>query len=183
MILPVLIFMIPIIAPSFAQEQLEGLWKTDCTPLPKRHSLQTALAGAKGSIHVTAQLFSDRTCSLPSLTIFYSGEFELGETYGEGAIFDHRASKVDLVIQAAEVVSHYNKHEICGISDWKLREPRDVSGRNCVPYAMPAIGVTVADIYHIGTEGLQFGRFPRITTDGARPKTLSPDFLFRKMTH
>jgi hypothetical protein len=161
---------------------VEGDWATPCTPLPRRHSVLVSSTFGQKDVHTNIELFADQACEILNLTITYAETYRMGDPYGEGMAFDHVASVVSLEIQDRDALAYYQAHRSCGISDWALGQPRDVSGRFCDPFQMPSAGKLVEDIVSVAREEMVFGLFPRTAESGSpRPERLDPFFIFRKL--
>jgi len=164
---------------------LVGVWQTDCTKFTTRHSYKTTATFSEDKDIFIVQFFSDQSCASNTITISYDGAYSVGEVSGDGIKINHIASSVKFTLHSQDVVDQYNKlaTDGCGIIDWKVDVPQDVSGRHCRPDHLPASGQMIYDIYGISQGRLQFGGVPLrwdMSTEATRPTKLSP-IVFQKV--
>lgn len=129
--------------------EIEGKWMSNCYKLPKRHSVQTQLIFKNSKCNVISTLFADNECKIKNLNIHYDTAYEISNSFGEGEKFNYTPENIYLTIINPDVVEHYNKNfeAGCEISDWKLNETRDVSGKNCAGNKMYVKNLKIFDLY------------------------------------
>lgn len=166
---------------QFSAEELTGDWASDCTPLGG-HSVLATLSFSEEAVATVVEMFSDSSCQLLNLRGEYDALFSVGRRVAAGREIDFTPTRVTMTIHNPEVVAAYRQNEGgCGIRDWQIGEPRDVSGRFCAPYQMPTVGTAIYDVYTAGSGELRFGGFPDqigATQPGDRPVSLSGLFRF-----
>ncbi len=165
---------------AFAEPSMGGLWKSECIPLPKRHSIISTLDISNSHLKSSTRLFADSACVTLNLTIIYDGSFRIGNKSGANFDFDFVPNVVSFQLQNLDVVRYYNTTASCGFTNWKLNEVRNVSGKFCSPVQMPSVGVLGYDIVNSNGISLQFGLFPQAspTNPANRPSKLSSAIQF-----
>ena len=153
-----------------------GVWQTNCNSFTK-HSYKATLSLSESKIISITRFFSDPACSRNSITITYDGMYSVGEPFGEGTEINQIPSSIKFTIHLQEVVEQYNKVAIdgCGVTDWKVDIPQEVSGRYCRPLQLPANGQMIYDIFSVKGNSLQFGGLPlsmEMSKSSLRPQTL-----------
>jgi len=155
----------------------QGNHYSDCHPIGQndRHSFKMTAYLDKGDFYSAFQLFMDKKCEKASLTVIYGSDYTLGSRAGELVEFDHTPTHVFMVLLHEDVVDYYNDlnhNNSCGIKDWEINRPRNVSGLYCHPNQMPTVGETLYDIFKYKNSVLQFGGIPyawNITDPTKRP--------------
>ncbi len=150
-----------------------------------RHSFKMTAYMDKGDFYSAFQMFKDKSCEKPSLTVIYGSDFSLGLESNGLVEFDHTPTHVFMVLLDEDVVDFYNdvnRKEGCGIKDWKINMPKDVNGLYCHPYQMPTIGETLYDVIKYDDSVLQFGGIPYSwdITDSANRPTKVHSLKFKK---
>lgn len=152
---------------SFSSDPLSGQWLTHCTPLIKRHSIISRIDFSDAKLFAQHQLFADKNCQTLNLEITSHGEHSEQRNK-----FNWTLNKIVLKLLSPEVVDHYNKKSICGYTDWKLDEERDIAGRFCDPIQNPATNVTYHDKFKLRSNTLKFTHFPEIPKKESRGSRL-----------
>lgn len=177
-------FILTISLLASADESITGTWKSNCIPLPKRHSIISTLTFSDTNVTATTQLFADSACATPNLVIVFEGNYQIGQLFGPGREFDFTPSAVTFTLLNPDVVQYYNANSGCGFSDWKLNETRNVSGKLCPSVQMPTVGLPGYDIMSIDRGSLRFGVFPQGALPSRpeeRPRVLSPSIEYKNL--
>ena len=110
-----------------------------------------------GEFHGVFELFADGACEISNLELEYRGSFV---TTGNDMTWT--PTHILQTIFRPEVVAHYNTKALCGFTDWKIDEPKDVAGRFCAPNQVPSVGTDYQDRFQIESDVLSFEFFPRL---------------------
>lgn len=175
------LFFVPLIQ---AHTSLVGVWQTDCNNFTK-HSFKTTLTLTESKAIFITQFYADNKCAKNSITITYDGLFTVGSNFGEGIEINHIPSSLKFTLRLPEVVDQYNKsaQDGCGITDWKINIPQEVSGKYCRPNQHPATNQMFYDIYNVNGNELRFGGIPLhmdMIQPGLRPQKLQ-DIIFTRI--
>lgn len=149
--------------------------------MPKRHSITSEIRAVGSQISVETVLYADSGCQRLNLTIEYVANFSTGPDLVGGTALDLLPTKIMFTLPNAEVVSYYNANKSCGISDWVLDKPKNVSGKFCFPSLMPTVGQTGFDIFALKGGTLQFGVFPQAESPrlpDERPPSVSDKIVY-----
>lgn len=162
-------------APTHA---LTGVWQTGCAPVGEngRHGFVTTLELHDGWIDATSQLYARATCDTPTIRAHYRGRITALRDEAGTIDLDHRVHRIDMTLQAADVVDAYNRPGSgCGFGEgWKLGVARPIAGRICAPFAFPAAGTRLYERLWIEGAELRPGNIPFTWTNTApvlRPAT------------
>jgi hypothetical protein len=166
---------------ALASATLNGRFTSDCTPLPKRHSITSEIRAVGTQISAETVLYADSDCKRLNLTIEYVANFSTGPDLVGGIALDLLPTKIMFTLRNTDVVSYYNANNSCGVSDWVLDKPRNVSGKFCFPSLMPTVGQTGFDIFELKGGILQFGVFPQAESPklpDERPHSVSDKIIY-----
>jgi hypothetical protein len=127
---------------------LQGSWLSPCFAQGGQH-FKRDLYIISSQIYQTQSLFSDGDCLQLSVKL----ERVLGyQAQSSGLVSG--ASDVDLTEQQsfmtvydAGTVELWNRAKFCGISDWDVGVPREVTGKECGGHSLPARGDRDFDLY------------------------------------
>ncbi len=163
--------------PALASPNLVGVWKTSCTRFTQ-HSYKATATFSNDKMIFIIRFFSDRGCVVNSITITYEGAYSIGQEFGGNTEINHVPSSVKYTLQLQDVVDRYNTlpTDGCGITDWHLDVPQEVSGHFCRPSYIPAPGQTIYDVFNIKGGTLRFGGMPEhfdMVSPDLRPRMLS----------
>lgn len=163
---------------TFAKTDISGRWISECNLLDQR-SFNSKIVFTNAAEALEFKLFEDTACKNHSLTIIYEAHFITGAKFGEGKKFNSTPTKVQMIVHRLAVLDQFNnpsKEDGCGLRNWKLETPKDVSGKTCQLFKMPTLGKTLYDIYKLNLNSLVFGGLPLkwdMIDPSARPKQLS----------
>lgn len=151
---------------------LKGRWTTDCNPYG-RHASISNIHFEDSVFHSTGFLYERKGCAIATVEAQMQGSFKTGKNNE----FDYIPTVLTLSLLKPDVVSHYNKNNICDYSDWELNVPKNIMGKmNCVGVHPPEKGKEIFDLYNYhAEEGLKFAIFPvgkSVTEPKDRPKTV-----------
>jgi hypothetical protein len=155
-----------------------GVWQSDCNKISK-HSYRISATFIEGKILFINRLFEDQNCVSNSITTTYDGAYATGGSFGDGIEINFIPASIKFTLHLQSVVDQLNKSiaDGCGITDWKINVPQEVSGRYCRPFTFPSSGQMTYEIFRIDQSQLQFGGIPlrwNFNTPSARPTQLSP---------
>jgi hypothetical protein len=165
---------------------IQGSWMSGCYVEFGRH-LKKDLYIISSQIYSSRSLYSDTGC--------FNLVVKLEEVQGyvvEASNQVAGASAVDLVAQRsfltvfdASTARLWDQAKFCGISDWDVGIPRDVTGRSCGGHAMPKAGDKEFDLYlRDGYSKLWIG-LRSASLDGSapdkRPRELDRTVGFRQL--
>lgn len=128
--------------------------------------------------------YLERGCEHPQTTWISQGEIAIPGAHE----IDFTFRKVHLILHTEETVRVFNERAICDLTDWKIDEAREITGRACKvfengsPLIVPAAGKKVYGIYTIDSDRLFFGRLTPErdgSTAGKRPEDWDPIFYSR----
>jgi len=158
---------------------LPGLLTSDCLPFG-RHATLSTLSFSEGEFRAIGDFFERPGCGVRTLRVNMSGRYSKGGSYGSGIEFDYIPTSMTLTLLLPEILSHYNQKKICGFSNWKLNEKKEITGStNCVGFQPPKVEVPLYEIYSsITTDSVKFSFFPNVNFNSdptKRPKTISED--------
>ncbi|MES2746709.1 MAG: hypothetical protein V4655_14850 [Bdellovibrionota bacterium] len=132
------------LAPGLAQAEVRGLYGTNCLEGNGASAIKDLLL--RGQTMETVQtVYSDLHCESPSYDFSFSGPFEYNVVSG---FFDYEYASIKLQVLDQNVVQQFNEAELCGIKDWTIGAPREVSGLDCGGQLIPSIGTKAYDLIH-----------------------------------
>lgn len=168
-----------IAVPAMA-DSLEGLWRTECVFVPKKHSAINQITFKNKFYIATTTMFATQDCQNENLSVVVKGHFKIGKNTSD---FYHTPESVEMTLKSIAVVEHYRKYSVCGISDWVLGQTRNVAGMFCDPYEMPKANQLSFDIFELKDNFLTFGGFPRKTFPykNDRPTEFYYDWKYSKL--
>ena len=127
---------------------LQGSWLSPCYARGSQH-LKRDLYIVSAQVFSTQSLFSDDSCLELSVKLEQVQGYRASDS---GLVAG--ATEVDLTEQRsfltvfdASTVASWNRAKFCGISDWDVGIPREVTGRDCAGHAMPRAGDKDFDLY------------------------------------
>lgn len=156
------------------KENLPGEWVFHCQPVGM-HAASGEMTFLNGKVSAEGYLFENLACDTKTVKVEYEGAWATGEAVGMATEINFYSTKFQLTLLRDDVVAHYNNLNICGISNWKLDEPRSVIGAsNCVGVYPPEVqGEPGRDLFYINGEGtLMFAAFP-LSFPSVRPQAIS----------
>jgi hypothetical protein len=158
---------------------LEGTWSTGCFASKKKKSV---LSFSGHLVTGADVIFSDSSCSVGMITMIREGIFELGEIIpGTNSVFKYQMvlKSVKYLVQTAVAAEALNKKKVCGDSNWKAGQIRDIS--SCRESAMSE-QVSCFTIVQIKNSTLSFGKDTKeenCATADRRPRTIEPEIKFK----
>lgn len=123
--------------------------------------------------------FLDSKCTRPSLVFVSEGPYIIPAK----GIIDFQFSSVRIRLMSEIAVNDFNTRKVCGFSDWKWSEDKEISGRPCeiffvgLPQRVPAAGEMRYGIYLLEGNRLSLGKMTReqnATSPEKRPTELQP---------
>ncbi len=180
------ILLIALLAPPVLADSTNilGSWSSNCYPLPKRHTVQTSLEISESLIAVESALFAENEkCGTKNLIVTYTAKYKIGAKTDSNYLFNYNPHTVTMTLLRQDIVDLYNQdlQRSCGLSNWRINEPRDVSGLICAGNKMPTNGEEVYDLMGMEGSSLRFAAFTTssgATDDLNRPSTLNQLVVF-----
>lgn len=182
--------MIPVLLSSiiaFAADStvLEGKWRQDCKNGTMREEV---FSGNLATL--TEMAFEDSLCSSPSSEFINEGRFVLGNLLpqpNKASEIDFEFLKVSVVIHSMPLASTYSQIGMCGIRDWKVGVPIEITGLTCAFFGsrstVPKLGEKRYGVYRVLKSYLFFGALSTefdARTPARRPREYNP-FAFVKV--
>lgn len=118
-------------------QRLSRTWSTKCVSAgPDSSSFQiVAMTFTADQLELKGTLFTDAECRNGVFSVVYQGKntvVEPAKNHPAGYLTNTTFLKASYSVLSELEVKAYNESRFCGLSDWKIGEPRDVSGRDCV---------------------------------------------------
>lgn len=158
---------------------LSGTWQQDC-----RNRVVRTEEFTIGDVVYQENFFADDSCTTALLQFRVSGPFRI-----VGTDIDFRSNIYEAIAMSADVARSFNARRVCGWSDWREGQVRDVSSRACdffnwgSPMQVPPAGSWRFGKWKLENGFLYFGLLTPErdgTTPARRPTTWNPSF-YRKM--
>ena len=106
---------------SLAQSPLDGLWKQDC----RSNTIRTeSFAGP--SVTLEENYFTDAACTKPIMQFKNTGTYIVINEQ-----MDFRFVSVSTTLQMDAMVDDFNRRQVCGFTDWKINEEKELAGLIC----------------------------------------------------
>lgn len=113
-----------------ATPELDGRWTQYCDQSAKR---EENFAGNK--VTLTERFYFDYSCEALASEVENIGTFVVDDEFRYP---DQKVRNMDFTFEAVRMTLHsddaitfYNDHAMCGMSDWKKGEAKDVTGKRC----------------------------------------------------
>ena len=125
----------------------------------------------ESSVTLTESFHQDRDCLDLSFEFITSGDV----IYPQADNIDFTYRRVFLALHKNALIDDFNARRVCGISQWTLHAPVDITGRECAIFnftkttKIPSDGDTKFGIYRIDDGGLIYGKLTR-ENDGSSPQ-------------
>jgi hypothetical protein len=151
---------------------LNGTWAQPC----QSGYFRTEIFLGNSATYVERN-FSDGACTEPSVVTTSRGEIDLGgavNTPAGALALDFTFTSVSLKPVTDGAAKVWRERRVCGVSDWRAGEERDVTGLEC-DFAgqgtftrVPQWGDRRFGVVELGSNEISFGRLSPIR-DGANP--------------
>lgn len=116
-----LILIHALIPQSFAQFQLEGVWKQECCNSTVRTET------FEGSfVMLKESYFTDAACTMPLMQFSSFGAHTVNAEQ-----MDFRFMSVGVTLQREAMVTDFNNRQVCGYNNWKLNNEKNLVGLTC----------------------------------------------------
>ena len=163
-----------------AHSQLEGRWTQPC-------QLQTTREEwFRGPFVTLTENYNYRSdCSEPLMIMKNYGRYKTGGTKH----IDFEFARVTITLKHDLMLQDFSSRQVCGFTDWKLEEERDVTGLRCAiitgakPLPMASRGSRRYGIYKIEGDLLYFGRLEPgydALSPESRPVTFDPRYYVKQ---
>jgi hypothetical protein len=149
---------------------LQGSWMTSCYTDQERN-LKKDLYIVSSQIYSTESLYTDSSClelqiKLEQVTAYDTAPSDFVPS---ATAVDLTAQRSFMTVFDSGTVTSWNHARFCGINDWDVGIPREVTGRDCGGHAMPKSGDKDYDLYlRDGSSRLWIGLRTQ-TFDGSTP--------------
>jgi hypothetical protein len=166
---------------------LQGSWMSPCYTLSGRH-LKKDLYIVSAQIYTTQSLYTDDGCIDLSVKLeqVQSYQSSASELVAGGTEVDLTAQRSFMTVFDAATVTTWNRAKFCGINDWDVGIPREVSGRDCGGHPTPKAGDKDFDLYlRDGYSRLWIGKRTTAndgSTPDKRPRELDRTVGFRQLS-
>jgi hypothetical protein len=144
--------MFPLVAHA-DDSTLQGNWATACAPAADGSGTSTTNLANFANTQVTEGniVYGDAACATPAYSVTVTASYALGtDTQVAGAqSLDLTISAVTATILNADYVAQFNQQKVCGIDNWAVNTPTDISGKACNganAAPMPSAGTQLFDI-------------------------------------
>ncbi len=133
---------------------LEGRWAQPCQLQTLREEI---FVGTSSTL--LENYYYKKDCTQPLMSIRNSGTYEYNEEH-----MDFTFARITITLKDDLMIQDFNGRQVCGFSDWKLYEERDVTGLLCAlitgakPMKISEVGSKRFGIYKIEGDLLYFGR-------------------------
>lgn len=164
---------------------LEGKWRQDC----KNGTLREEIFSGNFAT-LFEKGFEDSLCSSPSSEFINEGRFVLGNPLpqpNKASEIDFEFLKVSVLLHSANLALTYNQLGMCGIRNWKVGVPIEVTGLTCAFFGsrsvVPKAGEKRYGVYRLMKNYLFFGTLSSefdARTPARRPREYNP-YAFVKM--
>jgi hypothetical protein len=144
---------------------LEGFWSQGCVVNGNR-SFQNQLTYEGSKVRIQSDMYSDSLCEVPFSRSQTLASFEFGEeseTLSGEAVnkIKYTVDSVVIYFFEAEVISNFNKEQLCGAIDWQINSSKDISGCD----AFKSLWNIEKDIFMLNNEGLFAGDLSTLGDD------------------
>lgn len=141
-----------------------------------RHGFITTLTVRGRKLSAASQVYAHANCDTPTIRTVYQGRITAAKERAGGIDLDHVVGSVTMTLDAADVVTTYNKPGSgCGFGGgWQLGLARGVEGRSCAPFTFPTANTRLYERVWLEGGKLRLGSFPVAwtnTTPERRPAT------------
>jgi hypothetical protein len=159
--------------------KLEGTWSAGCDSSKKR---KRTLSFYRHLVTGTDEIFADADCTVGRIAMIREATFDLEDQVdGKNDIFSYHAvlKSVKYLVLSEVAAEALNKKKVCGDSNWKTGQLRDIS--SCRESAMSE-QVSCFTIVQIKDSTLVFGKDTKekdCATPARRPNTLELDIKFK----
>lgn len=188
-LLPFAIGALPLSAKTTpAKPDITGTWKSEvCESFPNADGSKTyytrTFINDQARWSIDFSTFGSDSCAAAAklLTVHIEGPYRIGKvsTKVPGATeadfdFDKRA----VTPHNAGALSWLNAQKVCGYSDWKVGQAKDIQQNGCLPLGSHPISTCKGekDLVKVDGNKLWFGKRPAdsdLCTEGKRPQALS----------
>ncbi len=130
------------LAPWPLNAEIRGLYGTNCL---EGHGVSAVkdILFREQAMETVHTIYSDAHCELPAYDFSFSGPYDLDTL---STFLNYAYTSIKLQALSEETVAKFNATSICGISDWQLNKPREVSGLDCNGQGIPVSGTRAFDI-------------------------------------
>lgn len=165
---------------------LDGKWKQECRIGTERLETFTSNRAI-----LSEKAFEDSLCSSPSIEIISSGSFTLGNAVlvpHDAREIDFLFDKVSAVLYSQVAVEKFNSSSMCGFTDWKIGQSKEITGLFCAfytgnPTPIPKSGEARYGVFRLIGNRLFFGKLSQeydSRTPDKRPRVYNP-YAFLKV--
>lgn len=158
--------------------KIEGNWQTECFEGVKGRGVYIRIVQAiqGNEIQQAIRFYMDEKCTEPMVTISQKLAFTLGK---EGAS-DVKTKEIDELLQSSVLIPESdlymnisNSVKICGLTEWKKGEGKEVTGLDCSPYGpkFEPKDQKFFGMVHVEPKSLIYSAMTPVLTD--RPKEIS----------
>ena len=172
-----------LLASALCQAQIsDGAWSTGC----KNGSIKEQIYQAQ-EVHSSEKFFQDKGCNDLSFEFITTGTVQFAESQ---VFVDFSYVSIWLSLSKNLLVEDFKQRKVCGISDWQISDPREISGKNCAMFnynketPVPRAGDIRFGIYKTEENRLYYGQMTQIydsTTPAKRPVLInrSTEYIFQ----
>jgi hypothetical protein len=157
---------------------LDGTWTTPCW-----QKTTTSLTYAKLSFTGTYTEYGDDACTSPIHVSKWTGTAAVtGQTPAGDTKIDLAFATFASTALTADNAAFNNMNMYCGLTDWQANVEKDVLGKDCYGFSIPAGGKSL-DIYRVEGDTLKFGKGAKIgtsLTEADRPSAIDDTRVFTK---
>ena len=150
-----------------------GLWSTDCLKGLKKEQIYRTK-----SVLTIERFHADGQCTQPAYVFSTDGRVEFpaeDQTY-----IDFVYVSISLTLYKDDIKENFNRREVCGLKNWKVAVPQEITGRSCAifsekPAQIPAAGDLRYGIYSADDRKLYYGQLSQ-QSDGSSPSARPTTF-------
>ena len=121
------------LTPELAKAEIRGLYGTHCLEGSGVSAIKDLLLREQ-SLEIVQTIYADLHCMTPSYDFSFSGPYDLDEGLGH---LNYAYGSIKLQALDETSVATFNRTALCGLSDWRINEPREVSGLDCGEQLIP----------------------------------------------
>ncbi len=171
--------------PLVCQAQItSGLWTTNCKDGLKKEQIYEN----NNRIVSTENFHSDQTCQNRSFSFQTIGQVSYYEESDQ--FIDFLYYEIFLTLFKQELILDFNQRKVCGISDWKLSQPQNITGLKCAIFnigketKIPSAGEIKYGIFQMNQNKLYYGQLSKefnSTTPERRPMQINflTEYIFQ----
>ncbi len=162
---------------SFATS-LQGNWKGKCETVSQGY-LQAQLSFSDNHYQILTFHSASSKCDDRNIKIETSGTFaEADWDFSEGTPVNYLSGATFVTPLSGGIAFTMNIAGLCGITNWKANQKKEVSGKVCDGKNIPKVGQTRYDLYGIDESTLFIGKMTKENdgqSEATRPLELDTD--------